>query len=141
MLAAAWVYAGGVLGVWMFLAFGGDRWWPATLLLFGPRWLCGLPLLALVPLAVWVRRRMILPLLAAAVLLVGPIMGLCIPWGRLCASSEPTIRLPAGACTISRTVNGRPLEGTARPPAPPSTGPRARRTRGRKPGGAPSTTA
>ncbi len=77
----------------MLLLVGGDRWWPATLLLFGPRWLFGLPLAALVPLAAWAGRRMVLPLAVAAVLLVGPVMGLCIPLGRLTASGEPTVRV------------------------------------------------
>src|ERR1041385_2869094 len=51
----------------------GDRWWPATLVLFGPRWLTALPLLALVPVALVVARRALVPLVVSAVLVVGPI--------------------------------------------------------------------
>ena len=34
-----WLYFTLVLAVWLLLRLGGDRWWLATLMLFGPRWL------------------------------------------------------------------------------------------------------
>src|SRR2546423_1531418 len=33
-----WLYLGITVAVWLFLHFAGDRWWIATLLLFGPLW-------------------------------------------------------------------------------------------------------
>ncbi|WP_319583122.1 endonuclease/exonuclease/phosphatase family protein [uncultured Pseudodesulfovibrio sp.] len=53
----------------------GDRWWPATLLLFGPRWVLGLPLLLLIPLALWRRRFLLLPLGLSLGILVWPLLG------------------------------------------------------------------
>ena len=52
----------------------GDVWWPATLLLFGPRWILLLPLVALVPLAL-LRRRGIGALLLGTAVVIGPVMG------------------------------------------------------------------
>ena len=46
-----WLYVVALLAVWLLLRFGGDRWWLATVMLFGPRWVYGLPLLLLVPAA------------------------------------------------------------------------------------------
>ena len=81
--AACWAYLGGTLVVWATLRFLGERWWPATLLLFGPRWLCAAPLALLLPAAAAVRRRSAWPLALAAAVVVGPVMGLCLPWRRL----------------------------------------------------------
>ena len=78
-----WLYVAAVLVVWLLLRFAGDRWWFATVMLFGPRWLCAVPLAALVPAAALFRRRMLWVLGATAIVVVGPIMGLCLPWARL----------------------------------------------------------
>jgi len=90
---AVWLYLALVLVVWLLLGFGGDRWWLATVMLFGPRWVYGLPLLVLGPLAVLLRRRLLGPLLAAALVVVGPIMGFCLPWARLVAPHGPALRV------------------------------------------------
>src|SRR3954452_9483681 len=58
--------------IWQF----GDRWWPATGLLFSPRWTMALPMLALVPLALFRSRKSLIALTAAAARLAWPIMGL-----------------------------------------------------------------
>lgn len=77
--AVAWAYAAAVLGVAAALLFLADRWWPATVLLFGPRWLWGVPLALLVPASLLLQRRALLPLGVAAFLVVFPIMGLQVP--------------------------------------------------------------
>src|SRR5690349_19121372 len=71
-----------VLAAWAALALAADRWWPATLLLFGPRWVLAVPLAVLVPAAAVCRRQALLPLLAAAVVLALPVLGFCIPPGQ-----------------------------------------------------------
>jgi vancomycin resistance protein VanJ len=73
-----WLYLFGVLALWLFLYLAGDRWWPATMLLFGPRWALLLPLPILVPLCIAFRRRWIWGLLAIALLIIGPFMDLRI---------------------------------------------------------------
>lgn len=79
--------------VWLLLWFGGDRWWFATVMLFGPRWIYAIPWIALAPAAAKLRRRSLWPLAAAAGILLGPIMGLCLPWARLIARNGPIIRV------------------------------------------------
>jgi vancomycin resistance protein VanJ len=84
-------YALFIVALWIFLCQGGDRWWPATLFLFGPRWLFSLPLIFLVPLAAWFERRQLIVLTIAAGIMFIPIMGLSISWP---SSSElQTIRV------------------------------------------------
>jgi endonuclease/exonuclease/phosphatase (EEP) superfamily protein YafD len=58
----------------------GDRWWPATALLFGPRWLLLLPVVVAVVLTAARDRVLLLPLALAAWLVVGPVMGLRLGW-------------------------------------------------------------
>jgi endonuclease/exonuclease/phosphatase family metal-dependent hydrolase len=88
-----WLYVALLLAVWLVLYFCGDRWWLATVMLFGPRWICGLPLAVLVPAAAVWRRRLLWPLAAGAVIVAWPIMGLCLPWARLAGTAGPKIRL------------------------------------------------
>jgi vancomycin resistance protein VanJ len=63
------------------LHFGGDRWWLATILLFGPRWFFAVPLPFLAPVAAVFWRRGLWLLLASAMVLLIPIMGFCFSWG------------------------------------------------------------
>jgi endonuclease/exonuclease/phosphatase family metal-dependent hydrolase len=74
-----WVYAGCVLVLWLVLGTVAERWWPAALLVYGPRWVGLVPLLLLGPAACWYP-RLLPPLGAALLVLVGPVMGLCLPW-------------------------------------------------------------
>jgi vancomycin resistance protein VanJ len=63
----------------------GDRWVPATVFLFAGRWPLLLPLVLLVPLAAVLRPRLLLPLAAAAGVVLVPVMG----W-------RAGVQLPAG---------------------------------------------
>lgn len=80
LAVAVWLYLFAVLLVWTCLRMGGDRWWWATVLLFGPRWIFALPLALLVPAALCCQRRLIWPLGAAAGCLCFAVLGLCAPW-------------------------------------------------------------
>src|SRR5271165_2647241 len=64
--ACTWLYVAAVAAVWLLLRLGGDRWWFSTLILFGPRWFLALPLVPLGLLAALARRRLLVPLTAAA---------------------------------------------------------------------------
>lgn len=58
----------------------GDRWWPAALLLFGPRWLLVIPVAILLPWTL-LRDRGALPALIVGLLVVlGPVMGFRTGW-------------------------------------------------------------
>jgi vancomycin resistance protein VanJ len=84
---AAWGYLAAVLVLCALLWTLGDRWWPATVYLFGPRWVALLPLAVLVPLAARYRAALLPLLIAAALVMVFPVMGMRTGWRAL---------LPAG---------------------------------------------
>ena len=68
--------AASAVGLWWL----GDRWWAATGLLFGPRWLVMLPLPPLL-VASWITDRGLVPLLAVSgAITLGPVMGLRLGW-------------------------------------------------------------
>jgi endonuclease/exonuclease/phosphatase family metal-dependent hydrolase len=72
-------YLLGLIAAWAVLWEAADQWWPATVLLFAPRWAMGLPLILLVPLSLSVHRRSLLTLAAAGAVLIWPILQLRIP--------------------------------------------------------------
>jgi vancomycin resistance protein VanJ len=78
-----WGYLGAVLVVAALMWALGDRTMLGTVLLFMGRWVFLLPLVLLVPAALWLRRDLVLPLAAAAVVVAGPIMGFRTGWRRL----------------------------------------------------------
>lgn len=76
----AWAYLALMILIAAQIQFTGDHWWLGTLLMFGPRWVWGAPLLplallAVVPLSLAYVRATLPPLVAAAALLAIPIMG------------------------------------------------------------------
>ena len=109
MTVCTWLYVAVVLAVCLLLRFAGDRWWFATVILFGPRWLCALPLVVLAPAAGLVRRRLLWVLAGTAIMVFGPIMGFCIPWGRLATADGPTLRVLTcnlkGRCCDNATID------------------------------------
>jgi endonuclease/exonuclease/phosphatase (EEP) superfamily protein YafD len=82
-----------VLSSWLVLRFGADRWWPATILLFGPRWILALPLLVLIPATVFLARRAVWLLVVCLVFILGPLAGFSVPWRVYAASEEPGISI------------------------------------------------
>jgi vancomycin resistance protein VanJ len=104
-------YLGVALGLWALLQ-RADLWWPASVFLFAPRWICALPLLVLVP-AFWLlgRRGALVPLGLTAAVIAGPVMGLCLSW-RTLLSPPPGPRLRVLTCNLhgSRAVDPRRLE-------------------------------
>jgi endonuclease/exonuclease/phosphatase (EEP) superfamily protein YafD len=79
-----------------------DRWWPATLLAFGPRWLFATPLILLAPLALTLHRRALLPL-AASVLTLIPLLDFSLPW-RTLAPKREGLALRVLTCNVDRTA-------------------------------------
>ena len=78
----------------------GDRWWPATVLLFSPRWVLSLPLILLVPMSIF-HRRSLITLAAAAAILAWPIMGLRLSgWNAPTDNKTPFLRVLT--CNIHR---------------------------------------
>lgn len=90
--AVAWV--GIVVGAAVLLWGFGDVWWPATILLFGPRWVLLVPLVPLLTWAVTRDRQWIAPLLLAGWVGAGPLVGLRSGWRALLPAGEgPTLRV------------------------------------------------
>jgi vancomycin resistance protein VanJ len=85
---SCWAYLAAVVVLWRLL-LQADNWWPSTILLFSPRWLFALPLAALLPAAIFLPRRLVLVVLAAGLIVVGPVAGFNIPWQRLTSSAPP----------------------------------------------------
>ena len=65
-----------------------DRWWPVTVLLFGPRWTLLLPLVLLIPTALIWDRSLVAPLVLAGVVILGPVMGFRTGWRTLLPRGE-----------------------------------------------------
>lgn len=80
------------------LHLAGDRWWPGTLLLFGPRWMLALPLVPLIPLALWRKPRLLVPLLLSGAVVGGPLMGL--RWSLGTPESPPGVVLRILTCNV-----------------------------------------
>lgn len=93
-----WMYVLASIALWVLLRTAGDRWWIATLLLFGHRWVWALPLALLVPAAaIWRRKSLWVAALGAAIVL-GPINDLCIPWRPLFAKKTTQTHLRILTC-------------------------------------------
>ncbi len=110
LVVLTWIYLAVAIGMWLLL-YESDLWWPATLLLFGPRWVLLLPLAVLIPATL--RRPRLLPVvLAAALVVAGPVMGLCVPWQRLLDPPPrgPHVRLLSCNMHYRRQLNPAALE-------------------------------
>lgn len=82
----AWAYLAATLVIAAMLWGLGDRTMIGTVLLFMGRWVFLLPLALLVPIAVWLRPAMLLPLAVGALIVIGPVMGFRTGWRRLLPS-------------------------------------------------------
>lgn len=80
LVRLSWGYLAAVVIACVVLWTLSERWWPATVFLFGPRWILLLPLAVLVPVAVALRASLLLPLTAAAAIILVPVMGLRLGW-------------------------------------------------------------
>ncbi|MDH3457391.1 MAG: endonuclease/exonuclease/phosphatase family protein [Gemmatimonadota bacterium] len=97
----------------------GDRWWLATVLLFGPRWVLLLPLVVLVPAAILHDRPLLVPILVAGAVVLGPVMGFQTGWTRFFVwpDSDRDIRVATfnakGGGTITSSLTDLMLEWDA----------------------------
>ncbi len=92
LIVAVWIYLLGIIALWQWMIREGDRQWLATLVLFGPRWICALPLPVLALCAAIRARRLLVPLAAALAIVLWGIMGLEVHWPRQPAL-RPTLRV------------------------------------------------
>jgi endonuclease/exonuclease/phosphatase (EEP) superfamily protein YafD len=108
----SWLYVAVMLGLWLLIRSQADRWWPATLVIFGPRWIWALPLAGLVPAAIGLRRRSLIPLGIGSLLLVVPVMDFCLPRGQWLARDPAALRLRILTCNVDNVaLNAHALRG------------------------------
>ncbi|HWG44494.1 MAG TPA: endonuclease/exonuclease/phosphatase family protein [Gemmataceae bacterium] len=94
----SWLYLFVVLVLWGLL-YEADVWWPATLLMFSPRWLLLLPAIVLLPAAAALRRRMLGVQLITLVLIAGPLMNFRIS-GQFLQSPPAGLPLRVMTCNL-----------------------------------------
>ena len=85
---ACWAYLAAVIVVAVLMWGWGDRAALGTVVLFMGRWVLLLPLVALAPAALWLRRDLLIPLALAALVVIVPIMGVRAGWRRLLPAPE-----------------------------------------------------
>jgi len=101
-----WLYLTLILAVWALVALASDEWWPATLLMFLPRWMWALPLVLLAPLAAWRRPHAQWILLAGGIVVAWQLMGFSIPWNRLSNEESDRFRCRVLTCNVHRNPFG-----------------------------------
>lgn len=102
-------YLAAVAAAALLLWGAGDVWWPATVLLFGPRWVLLLPLALLVPAVLARDRPLLLPLSLAALVTLGPVMDVRTGWRGLFVQPDPArdvtvATLNAGGGELTRSL-------------------------------------
>ena len=92
---SACLYVLAMLALWIGLRVAGDRWWAATLVLFGPRWVFILPYAALLPATLIFRLRSSWITIGGAGVTLFALMGFCLPWRGLIPNADggPTLRV------------------------------------------------
>ncbi len=85
----SWGYLAGTLIAITALWLLAERWWPATVFLFGPRWPLLLPVLPLALSALALKPRLLAPVSLATLLTLAPVMGYTTGWRRLFSSTAP----------------------------------------------------
>jgi endonuclease/exonuclease/phosphatase family metal-dependent hydrolase len=99
------------VGWWLLIRYAADGWWPATALLYTPRWPLFVPLVVLLPWT-WRRRRKLswLPLLSGLFVLF-PVLDFNVPWQRLTHSPPDGLKLRLLTCNLHRIeLNVGPLD-------------------------------
>jgi vancomycin resistance protein VanJ len=77
-----WGYLVAMLLTWAGLRQWADIWGPMTLLLFGPRWVLLIPPFALLLAVIRSRPKLLVPVIVAGAVVVGPVMGFNFGWRR-----------------------------------------------------------
>ncbi len=79
LAGASWCVLLAVCGQWILVRWLGDVWWVGTVALFAPRWPLALPMVVVAVLCLVWRRKSLWVVGASALLLAGPVLGLCVP--------------------------------------------------------------
>jgi len=101
VVIACVTYVLAVVGMYLSNRFLADRWWPATWVMYSPRWPWILPGIPLALLG-WRRKILWIPSLIVAIFVAGPFMGFNIPWHRLMNSGFQGQRIRVLSCNVHR---------------------------------------
>lgn len=91
-----------IIGLWVFLQSSAESWWLATLLLFGPLWVFGLPLFVLAPAAFLANRRVLVIVAIDLLVLMFGILDFNIPWRTLFVGHPTGPHIRVLTCNIHR---------------------------------------
>ena len=97
-----WGYLLLLMIAWVIINRDGERWWLATLVLFGPRWLFAVPLVLIVPLLWFARRRLLWVVTVEMIALLLFILNFELPWRPLTLSATGTPSLRLITCNTHR---------------------------------------
>ncbi len=92
-ITGVWGYVALVFVLFLLLWLAADRWWLATVALFGPLHLLLFPLLLLFPAAFYQQRILLLPLAVAALLLVFGVLDFRLHWNADSQKSDKSLRV------------------------------------------------
>lgn len=99
LLIVTWLYFHVVAAVWIVMRLFAERTWPATVLLFAPRWLFLLPLIVLGVAAIRARRLKVWGAIGMSLLLVvGPLMNVSWPIRRWWTKPPPGLPIRIMTC-------------------------------------------
>jgi vancomycin resistance protein VanJ len=98
LIVAAWAYLAICILMAILLRTAPVSWWPIILVWYSPRWLLATPVLLLAPLALFLRRRSLIPVALAAIVVAWPFMGLNLPWRRLLPAKPSSFHLRVLTC-------------------------------------------
>jgi endonuclease/exonuclease/phosphatase family metal-dependent hydrolase len=105
------LYAATAIAYWLLIRYASARWWPATVLLYSPRWTLLLPLLVLMPWAWRKGRRLVWLPLVTGLFVLFPLMDFNVPWHRLTAPEPHGFKLRVLTCNLHRIeLNVPPLD-------------------------------
>ena len=83
-----WGYLIAVVLLWVALC-QAESWWPATFLMFSPRWVFAVPFTVLCPVAIYLRSiRLVMVVLVSTLIALVPVAGFNVPWNAI-AGSRP----------------------------------------------------
>ena len=98
--SSIYLYFLAVLTVGILVQWAAERWWFTTLLVYGPRWVWAVPLGILVPAAALVRPRLLLVLLVAVVVVIGPVMDFRVTPSALLTKSSKGTNVRVLTCNV-----------------------------------------
>ncbi|MGE5610219.1 MAG: endonuclease/exonuclease/phosphatase family protein [Bacillota bacterium] len=102
VVISCWSYVAMGVAFWLLMWVAADRWWVATALMFGPRWVLLVPLAVLIPAVLAIRWQSMWVLGLGMVIVLGPVMGFRVPWRRVLLNDGGGLRVRMLTCNIHR---------------------------------------